>query len=54
MPRRQHPHPVDEAVSGTGTFATSFAVMERLQIRVAFSFDDDFRQFGMLDVGQQL
>lgn len=30
--------------------AVSFAVMQRLQIRVAISFDDHFRQFGQFQV----
>jgi predicted nucleic acid-binding protein len=32
--------------------ATSFAVMERSGIPAAFTFDDDFRQFGLIDLSQ--
>jgi uncharacterized protein len=38
----------------TFTDATSFAVMERLRIRHAFTFDDDFRQYGFTTLTPEL
>ena len=35
------------------TDATSFAVMERLALKVAFAFDPHFRQYGFKLLGQQ-
>jgi uncharacterized protein len=32
------------------TDCTSYAIMQRLGIKKAFSFDDDFRQFGIVQV----
>ena len=38
----------------TFTDATSFAVMERLRIGHAFTFDDDFRQYGFTTLTPEL
>ena len=42
----------DKAFSFTD--ATSFALMERLGISYAFSFDSDFRQYGMMTLTPDL